>query len=78
VKRRAWPVAAKKREMRRNVKKLKEEEYWKNPDISKDTLEFVLSLSVERKIQKISELETVHATKEQQEEMEALLKKDKK
>ena len=48
--------------------------------ISKDTLGFVLSLSVERKIPKVSELETVHATAEQQEEMEILLKRknDKK
>ena len=50
------------------------------PDISKDTLEFVLSLPIELKIPKISELETVHATAEQQEEMERLLKRknDKK
>jgi hypothetical protein len=40
----------------------------------------VLSLSVERKIPKVSELETVYATAEQQEEMERLLKRknDKK
>ena len=50
------------------------------PDISKDTLEFVLSLPIELKIPKISELETVHATAEQQEQMEILLKRknDKK
>ena len=39
----------------------------------KDTLEFVLSLPVERKIPKVTELETVYATPEQQEEMERLL-----
>ena len=48
-----------------------------NPDVSKDTLEFMLSLPVERKIPKITELETIHATAEQQEEMEKLLKKNK-
>ena len=50
------------------------------PHMPKDTLEFVLSLSVERKIPKVSELETVYATAEQQEEMERLLKRknDKK
>jgi hypothetical protein len=48
-----------------------------NPNIPKDTLEFVLSLPVERKIPKVTELETIHATAEQQEEMERLLlKKD--
>ena len=40
------------------------------PDISESTLEFVLSIPVERKIPKVSELEPIHATKEQQEEME--------
>ena len=45
------------------------------PHMPKDTLEFVLSLSVERKIPKVSELETVYATAEQQEEMERLLKR---
>lgn len=45
--------------------------------ILKDTLEFVLSLPVERKIPKVTELETIHATAEQQEEMEKLLKKNK-
>ena len=44
-----------------------------HPHISKDTLEFVLSLPVERKIPKVTELETIHATAEQQEEMERLL-----
>jgi hypothetical protein len=38
----------------------------------------VLSLQVERKILKVSELETVYATAEQQEEMERLLKKNNK
>ena len=47
-----------------------------NPNISKDTLDFMLSLPVERKIPKVTELETIHATAEQQEEMERLLKKD--
>ena len=51
------------------------EEY---PDISKDALEFVLSLPVERKVPKVTELETIHATPEQQEEMERLLKKSKR
>ena len=49
-----------------------------NPNISKDTLEFMLSLPVERKIPKVTELETVYATAEQQEEMERLLKKNNK
>ena len=35
----------------------------------------MLSLPVERKIPKVTELETIHATAEQQEEMEKLLKK---
>ena len=48
------------------------------PNISKDTLKFVLSLQVERKMLKVSELETVYATAEQQEEMERLLKKNNK
>ena len=48
------------------------------PDISESTLEFVLSLPVEQKIPKVSELETVHATPDQQEEMERLLKKKNK
>ena len=46
-----------------------------NPHISKDILEFMLSLPVERKIPKVTELETIHATAEQQEEMERLLLK---
>ena len=50
-----------------------------NPHISKDALEFMLSLPVERKIPKVTELETIHATPEQQEEMEKrLLKKNNK
>jgi hypothetical protein len=40
-----------------------------NPNIAKDALEFILSLPVERKIPKVTELETIHATAEQQEEM---------
>ena len=46
-----------------------------NPHISKDVLEFMLSLPVERKIPKVTELKTIHATAEQQEEMERLLLK---
>jgi len=47
-----------------------------NPDVSKDTLEFILSLPFEKKIRKVTELETIHATAEQQEEeMERILKK---
>jgi hypothetical protein len=46
-----------------------------NPNIAKDTLEFMLSLPKERKIPKVTELETIHATAEQQKEMERLLKK---
>ncbi|MBV9177230.1 MAG: hypothetical protein JO297_09340 [Nitrososphaeraceae archaeon] len=42
------------------------------------SLEFMLSLPVERKIPKVTELETIHATPEQQEEMERLLKKNNK
>jgi hypothetical protein len=44
----------------------------------KKSLGFVLSLPVERKIPKVTELETIHATPEQQEEMEKLLKKNNK
>jgi hypothetical protein len=40
-----------------------------NQNIAKDALEFILSLPVERKIPKVTELETIHATAEQQEEM---------
>ncbi|MBV9177425.1 MAG: hypothetical protein JO297_10330 [Nitrososphaeraceae archaeon] len=47
--------------------------------ISQDELEFVLSLPFEKKIPKVTELETVYATPEQQEEMERLiLKKNNK
>jgi len=47
-----------------------------NPHIAKDILEFVLSLPVERKVPKVTELEIIHATAEQQEGMEKrLLKK---
>ena len=35
-----------------------------NPHISKDALEFMLSLPIERKIPKVTELETIHATAE--------------
>jgi hypothetical protein len=49
-----------------------------DPHISKDALEFMLSLPVERKIPKVTEQEPIHATAEQQEEMEKLLKKNKK
>jgi hypothetical protein len=45
-----------------------------NPNMPKDDLEFMLSLPVERKITKVTELETIHATAEQQEEMDRLLK----
>ena len=47
-----------------------------NPNIPKDALEFMLSLPIERKIPKVMELETIHATAEQHEEMERLLKKN--
>jgi hypothetical protein len=49
-----------------------------NPNISKDSLEFMLSLPVERKTPKVTELETIHATPRQQEEMERLLKENNK
>jgi hypothetical protein len=49
-----------------------------NPNISKDTLEFMLSLPKERRIPKVTELETIHATAEQQKEMERLLKENNK
>jgi hypothetical protein len=38
----------------------------------------MLSLPVERKIPKVTELETIHATAEQQQEMERLLKENNK
>lgn len=37
-----------------------------DPHIAKDALEFILSLPVERKVPKVTELETIHATAEQQ------------
>jgi hypothetical protein len=43
------------------------EEY---PNIAKDALEFMLSLPVEKKIPKVTELGIVLVTAEQQEEME--------
>jgi hypothetical protein len=49
-----------------------------DPHISKDALEFMLSLPLELKVPKVTELETIHATAEQQEEMERLLKKNDK
>ena len=50
-----------------------------NPNIPKDALKFVLSLPFEKKIPKVTELGTIHATAEQQEEMEKrLLKKNNK
>ena len=49
-----------------------------NPDISKVALDFMLSLPVERKTPKVTELETIHATAEQQQEMERLLKENNK
>jgi hypothetical protein len=49
-----------------------------NPHIPKDALEFVLSLPIERKIPKVTELETVYATAKQQEEMERRLLNIKK
>jgi hypothetical protein len=64
-----------KQQDREEAKRRILEEY---PDISESTLEFVLSIPVERKIPKVSELEPVYATREQQEEMERLLKKNKK
>jgi hypothetical protein len=67
------------KEYSREVKKEREEARRRileeNPHIARDALEFVLSLPVERKIPKVTELETIHATAEQQEEMEKLLKK---
>ena len=70
-----------KKESREEVVKEEREEAKKrilneDPHISKDALEFVLSLPVERKIPKVTELETIHATAEQQEEMEKRLLKD--
>ena len=72
-----------KKDSREEVEKEREEAKRRileeNPDISKDALEFVLSLPFEKKIPKVTELETIHATAEQQEEeMERLLKKNNK
>ena len=47
-----------------------------NPNIPKGTLEFMLSLPEARKTAKVTEQETVHATAEQQADMEKLLKKN--
>jgi hypothetical protein len=47
-----------------------------NPNIAKDALEFMLSLPVEQKIPKVTKRETIHATPEQQEEMEKRLMKE--
>ena len=45
--------------------------------LEENALEFMLSLPEARKIPKVTELETIHATGEQQEEMEKrLLKKN--
>jgi hypothetical protein len=49
-----------------------------DPNIAKDALQFMLPLAVERKTPKVTELETIHATAEQQEEMERLLKENNK
>jgi hypothetical protein len=68
-----------KKDSREEVEKEREEAKRRileeNPDISKDALEFMLLLPEERKIPKVTELETIHATAEQQEEMERLLLK---
>ena len=63
------------REVEKEREEAKKKILEENPHISKDALEFVLSLPVERKIPKVSELETVYATAEQQQEMERLLLK---
>jgi hypothetical protein len=62
-------------EEREEVRRRILEEY---PDMPKENLEFVLSLPAERKIPQVTELETIHATAEQQAEMERLLKKNDK
>ena len=77
---RFWPVGSKIKDSSRKKQADEHEESKRRileecPDISENTLEFVLSLPVEQKIPKVSELETVHATPDQQEEMEKLLKK---
>ena len=48
----------------------------RKPNLPKDTLEFMLSLPVERKIPKVTEQETVYATAEQQAVMERPLLKE--
>jgi hypothetical protein len=63
------------REVEKEREEAKKKILEENPHISKDAFEFVLSLPVERKIPKVSELETVYATAEQQQEMERLLLK---
>ena len=63
------------REVEKEREEAKKKILEENQHISKDALEFVLSLPVERKIPKVSELETVYATAEQQQEMERLLLK---
>jgi hypothetical protein len=63
------------REVEKEREEAKKKILEENPHISKDALEFVHSLPVERKIPKVSELETVYATAEQQQEMERLLLK---
>jgi hypothetical protein len=70
-----------KKDSREEVEKEREEakrRILEDPNIPKDELEFMLSLPVERKVPKVTELETIHATAEQQEEMERLLKKNDK
>jgi hypothetical protein len=66
------------REVEREREETKRRILEENPNISKEALEFMLSLPVERKIRKVTELETVYATAEQQEEMDRLLKKNDK
>ncbi|MBV9178615.1 MAG: hypothetical protein JO327_13280 [Nitrososphaeraceae archaeon] len=67
-----------KKECREEVVKEREEAKRRileeDSNMPKDELEFVLSLPFEKKIPKVTELETIHATAEQQEEMERLLK----
>ena len=62
------------------IEVVKEREEAKRRTLEENALEFMLSLPVERKIPKVTELETIHATAEQQEEeMEKrLLKKNNK
>ncbi|MBV9178150.1 MAG: hypothetical protein JO297_14045 [Nitrososphaeraceae archaeon] len=69
----------KSREVEKERQEAKRRILEENPNIPKDALEFVLSLPVERKIPKVTELETIHTTAEQQqEEMERLLKENNK